>query len=111
MTGGLLFSVSAAVGFVVESEGWVEGETERSGREDDEGDLESRDEPRRLDPRLLSLPRVKLFGNNLDSNPDITAAIALRPCLSRGCMDRFRDAAISGAGDTSDLVASSRPKT
>lgn len=88
---------------------WVEGEIERLGREAEERDLESREEPRRDELRLVSLPRVKLLGNSRDSSPDITAAIALRPCLSRGCTERFRDARSVADGDTLDFTSSCSP--
>lgn len=84
-------------------EGWFEGDIERPGREVVEGDLESRDEPRRLELLLDSLPRERLLGNNLDSKPDIIAAMPFRP------WDRLLVAAWSEIVDEpSDFASSPR---
>lgn len=78
------------------------GETERVGREEEERDRESRDEPRRAELPPDSLPRTKLFGNSLDSNPDIIEAMLRRDC--------FLDTAGSHEiDDTSDFESSSSP--
>ena len=84
------------------------GETDRLNCEVDESDLESRDVPRRLDPRLESLPREKLRGNSLDSNPDIIAAMPFRLCDLSRC---FFDAPGSEESDRSDFEASSTLST
>lgn len=83
------------------------GETDRLNCEVDESDLESRDVPRRLDPRLESLPREKLRGNSLDSNPDIIAAIPFRLCD----LSRFFEVSGSEESDRSDFEASSALST
>lgn len=90
------------VGFEPDWRRWLAGETERPGREEEEGDLESRDEPRRAELPPDSLPRTKLFGNSLDSNPDIIEAMLRRDC--------FLDTAGSHeVDDTSDFESSSSP--
>lgn len=73
------------VGFEVGWEIRLEGDMERIGWEVVD-DLVSRDEPRRAELVLDSLPRERLLGKNFDSNPDIIAAIPFRPC------DRLFDA-------------------
>lgn len=98
--------MSAKVGFDRESNWRLPGEAERLSREVDEGDL-SRDEPRRLEPRLESLPREKLRGKSLDSNPDIIAAMPFRPCI----FSRFLEDPWSEASDGSSFEASSRLST
>lgn len=56
------------------------GDIERPGRVGVGGDRESREETRRLELELDSLPRERLLGNKRDSKPDIIAAMPFRPC-------------------------------